>query len=284
MGEVTSQDDDLKESSDIQISPTALESRASMPSESTNSSFTTLKERIRQHYELASDYYHSLWPERAQVRLVELLLDHAQLENGSRVLDVGCGLGGTSRHLAKHRDCQVTGITISGKQVEMAFQLTLDEANGSDAKVISREPVKVGRGSTRFVELDAEKIDEYFRGRDAFDCVWISEAMSHLPDKELFFRNAFNLLCPGGKLVVADWFKNEGLTYAQLEADIKPIESKHGHPSLVLWCLDPADRVSEGMLLPPLCTQSEYVKHAEDIGFQTVSGPLDISQNVSKTW
>jgi len=45
--------------------------------------------------------------------------------------------------------------------------------------------------------------------------------MSHLPNKELFFWNAALLLNPGGKLV---WFKNEGLTEKQMDADIKPIE------------------------------------------------------------
>ena len=57
-----------------------------------------------------------------------------------------------------------------------------------------------------------------------FDCVWISEAMSHLPNKPLFFQNAANLLNPGGKLVVADWFKSEECSEAEMEADIKPIE------------------------------------------------------------
>jgi tocopherol O-methyltransferase len=59
-----------------------------------------------------------------------------------------------------------------------------------------------------------------------FDCVWISEAMSHLPNKELFFRSAALLLNPGGKLVVADWFKSEDLTEAQFKADISPIEGQ----------------------------------------------------------
>ena len=61
-----------------------------------------------------------------------------------------------------------------------------------------------------------------------FGAAWISEAMSHLPNKELFFKNAALLLTPGGKLVVADWFKDENLTEAQFKADISPIE---GHPS-----------------------------------------------------
>ena len=57
-----------------------------------------------------------------------------------------------------------------------------------------------------------------------FDCVWISEAMSHLPDKALFFRNAAKVLNLGGKLVVADWCRAEGLTEAEVEREIRPIE------------------------------------------------------------
>ena len=43
------------------------------------------------------------------------------------MLDVGCGLGGTSRFLAREHACEVTGITISGRQAEMAQKLTLEE-------------------------------------------------------------------------------------------------------------------------------------------------------------
>lgn len=60
---------------------------------------------------------------------------------------------------------------------------------------------------------------------DQFDCVWISEALSHFPDKALFFRNAERVLRAGkGKLVIADWFKAEGLDEDARDRDIKPIE------------------------------------------------------------
>ncbi|KAI4235693.1 MAG: hypothetical protein LQ352_008070 [Teloschistes flavicans] len=240
------------------------------PPEQQNSSFTSLKDRIRHHYELASEYYHSLWSapalpilaktnpllitsaqkrgehihhgyfihandtkEIAQIRLIQLLLDRAQLPQGSEVLDVGCGPGGTARFLARHHDCHVTGITISAKQVAMATQLSADEeeeeahrnnnaAGGSGFITVG------GHGSVRFVELDAENMGHYFPTHAAFDGVWISEAMSHLPDKPLFFQNAINLLRPGGKLVVADWFRADDLTASQLDADIKPIEGRDG--------------------------------------------------------
>ena len=97
-----------------------------------------------------------------------------------------------------------------------------------------------------------------------FDGVWISEAMSHLPYKKLFFENAAKVLNKGGKLAVTDWFRAEGLGQAQVEADIKPIE--------------------DGMLLPPLCTFSEYVGFAERAGLEVFAETLDISKQVAKTW
>lgn len=38
------------------------------------------------------------------------------------------------------------------------------------------------------------------------------------------------------------------------------------------------------MLLPPLCTQSDYVHFAKEAGFTVFSEPFDISKDVAKTW
>jgi tocopherol O-methyltransferase len=38
------------------------------------------------------------------------------------------------------------------------------------------------------------------------------------------------------------------------------------------------------MLLPPLCSQADYVKFAEMAGLSVFAEPFDISQKVSKTW
>jgi tocopherol O-methyltransferase len=142
------------------------------------------------------------------------------------VLDVGCGVGGTTRYLAREYGCSVTGITISDTQVKMAQNFTAKE-NGRGAQVGTEEFDILGSGKVRFLELDAEKMGDYFHtapNNTTFDAVWISEVMSHLPDKELFFRNAFSVLRNGGKLVVADWFKAEQLSSAERKADIEPIE------------------------------------------------------------
>lgn len=167
--------------------------------------------------------------EVAQARLIDLLLERSQLPTGSQVLDVGCGIGGTSRFLAKNMGCSVTGITISGQQVKLARELSAKEAGPVNGGVEKSVFTGLRNGNVRFVELDAEKMGDFFNESEpkmSFDCVWISEAMSHLPNKELFFRNVSILLKSGGKLVVADWFKAEELTDAQMEADIKPIEGE----------------------------------------------------------
>lgn len=142
------------------------------------------------------------------------------------MLDVGCGIGGTTRYLAKNLGCSVTGITISGQQVKIASDLTAKETSNEEQTIGRVGLAKFGKGEVCFLELDAEKMGDFFPGNTAFYCVWISEAMSHLPDKKLFFRNAEKLLKPGGKLVVADWFKAEDLTDAQFSADIAPIEGE----------------------------------------------------------
>jgi len=38
------------------------------------------------------------------------------------------------------------------------------------------------------------------------------------------------------------------------------------------------------MLLPPLCTQQQYIQFAKDAGLEVSGGPKDISKDVSKTW
>lgn len=222
--------------------------------------------------------------EVAQIQLIELLLEQSGLPSGSNVLDVGCGIGGTSRYLAKNKECKVTGVTISGRQVEIAKKLTAEEAGSGQAAVEGADFIKLGDGGVRYVELDAERMGEFFgseTNKKPFDCVWISEAMSHLPDKNLFFRNAASLLNLGGKLVVADWFKAENLTDAQMDADIKPIEGQAPFSHLSFPQLTIS---TDGMLLPPLCSQIEYVQVAEKAGLSVFKKPFDISKNVSKTW
>lgn len=244
------------------------------------------------------------------MNLINYLLEISGIPRGAHVLDVGCGLGGTSRFLAKERACAVTGITISGRQVEIARKLTRAEiataTGGASGTGASPLPADTGKavdadtevypsaGSCRFIELDAEKMLDHFSSSPSssatattttgdtkvplvqFDAVWITEALSHFPDKPLFFRSAFALLASRtgtgtetetsspSRLVIADWFRAPQLTPDQERDDIRPIE--------------------DGMLLPRLCTADEYVEMAQAAGFRVYQGPIDISGDVARTW
>ena len=108
----------------------------------------------------------------------------AQLPRGTTVLDVGCGIGGSSRILARDYGFDVTGITISPQQVKRALELTPE---GVDAKFAVDDAMALSYADA------------------SFDVVWSIEAGPHMPDKAIFARELLRVLKPGGVLVVADW-------------------------------------------------------------------------------
>ncbi|NJK67218.1 MAG: methyltransferase domain-containing protein [Microcoleus sp. CSU_2_2] len=107
-----------------------------------------------------------------------------QLPRGTTVLDVGCGIGGSSRILARDYGFAVTGITISPQQVQRAQELTSEELD------------------VQFLVDDAMALS-FPDG--SFDVVWSIEAGPHMPDKAIFARELMRVLKPGGVLVLADW-------------------------------------------------------------------------------
>ncbi|MCK2183380.1 cyclopropane fatty acyl phospholipid synthase [Halomonas getboli] len=58
----------------------------------------------------------------AQRAKLELACRKLRLEPGMRVLDIGCGWGSFAEHAARHHGVEVTGITISREQAELARQ------------------------------------------------------------------------------------------------------------------------------------------------------------------
>lgn len=107
-----------------------------------------------------------------------------RLPPGTTVLDVGCGIGGSSRILARDYGFAVTGITISPQQVKRAQELTPPNLN------------------VRFQVDDALALSF---PDESFDVVWSIEAGPHMPDKAKFAKELLRVLKPGGILVVADW-------------------------------------------------------------------------------
>jgi tocopherol O-methyltransferase len=213
------------------------------------------KSKIVQHYDMVSPYYRSLWGEHihhgywvhgdesketAQIQLIEHLAGLACLKPGSRILDIGCGFGGTSIYLAKHYGASATGITISPVQVEMA-NLAAAKAN-LDAKF-------------HLMDAEAMQFDK------PFDVLWSVESVSHYHDPKKFFASAVKFLRPGGTFALTDWFQRENLSPENRKKFIQPIEKGmmvelHAMEDYADFLLSSGLEIVHRRILNPNCAKS----------------------------
>jgi len=178
---------------------------------------TTYKERVRLFYDKLSPHFRDLWgehlhdgfyetgaesKEEAQDKLVDYLAEFAEIPDGARGLDVGCGMGATSVRLALRLHARMTGITLSPKQAEIAVELA--QRNGVEAD---------------FSVADA---DEY-RPDEPFDFAWMVGVLGHFEDQERFVRNAGRLVRPGGRFLLADWVADPELSAEDRRRFVDPV-------------------------------------------------------------
>lgn len=110
----------------------------------------------------------------------------AGLDSTKKVLDVGSGLGGSSRCLAREFGCQVTGIDLTGEYCRVAEMLS--ERAGLSTHV-------------EFLQGDALELPF----ADAtFDVVWTEHAAMNIPDKARLYGEMHRVLKPGGTLAIYD--------------------------------------------------------------------------------
>jgi SAM-dependent methyltransferase len=129
----------------------------------------------------------------------------AELRDGQRVLDAGCGVGGPASYFASMLDIEVEGLTISDVQV------------GLSKEVIASKSL---RGSVNIRQGDYHRMDEIY-GKDVFDRILFLESFGHSPDQSLLIEKAFHTLKPGGILYIKDLFKRESAN----EEDAKKINT-----------------------------------------------------------
>ena len=108
------------------------------------------------------------------------------LSPGTRVLDVGCGMGGASRVLAVRDGCRVTGIDLVGEYCRVAMMLAL--------RVCRDQWVRYCQASA----LRLPFADE------TFDVVWTQHASMNIEDKLRLYGEMFRVVTPGGRLLLYD--------------------------------------------------------------------------------
>lgn len=141
--------------------------------------------------------HYGYWDEQVKsfpeslIRMNEVMMKAADIKSSDRVLDAGCGVGGSSIFLASIIGCRVTGITLSERQVQQASE---------NSRI---------KGDSDLVEFKVMNYAATDFPDASFDVVWGCESICYADDKEQFIKEAYRLLKPGGRLVVADGFVTE---------------------------------------------------------------------------
>ncbi len=184
----------------------------------------------------------------AAERLCRLVCDAGGVGDGLRVLDVGCGFGGTLASLNERFDrLQMVGVNIDARQLARAAET-----------VVAR-----GTNTVQFVEADAAQIPlEDHR----FDVVLAVECVFHF-DRPRFFAEAARLLRPGGNLTLSDFVPQErAVEFLQLmNAPTK---------EAVRWSYGKIDLT---------CSLERYRELASSVGL-SLSGVTDITAGTLPTY
>ena len=202
--------------------------------------------------------HHGLYPggkprkdhRQAQVDMVDAVLDWSGVRDVNAVLDVGCGVGGSSRHIARRYGASARGVTLSPVQVQRADALTKEAGL---------------EGSVAFQVADALALPF----EDAsFDLVWSLESGEHMPDKQKFMSEMERVAKPGGRIILVTWCCRE----------LQPGEAAFSDGDQRLL-----DRLCAAYFLPPWVPLSTYSSIASDLGLRDIRTD-DWSADVQPFW
>jgi cyclopropane fatty-acyl-phospholipid synthase-like methyltransferase len=149
-----------------------------------------------------------------------------------RILDAGCGIGGSSIWMAKQHGNQVAGVTISANQVKHARQ---------HAK---------RHGVADLVSFEQADFCAMPFAEQSFDVVWALESSCHALNKANFLKEAYRVLKTDGRVVVCDGF------LLQRHFNEQQWQS-------VVTCLN-------GWAVPNLCSRQEFSQLMRQEGFQDI--------------
>jgi SAM-dependent methyltransferase len=116
----------------------------------------------------------------------EELAGAAGLEPGSRVLDLGCGIGGPARYLAATFGCQVTGVDLSPGFIDAATYLT--------ARCALSDRVTFQAGDALHLPFED----------GAFDAVFLQHVAMNVEDRAALYGEVHRVLVPGGRFATYD--------------------------------------------------------------------------------
>jgi len=204
---------------------------------------------VQHYYNLATDFYEYGWGEsfhfgtrfigedfQESLRRMEYYLAlKLQLNEGHKVLDLGCGVGGPMRNIARFTGAKVTGVNISEYQIRVGERHNKRQHLDHLCDFIHSD----------FMNLKAIKNKSY-------DSAYTIEACCHAPDRVGVFSEVFRVLKSGGLFTGYDWVMTD-------KYDSK--NSKHNAVK---------EGIEVGNGLPNLVTPAKVLEALKKAGFEII--------------
>lgn len=156
---------------------------------------------VASHYDELDAFYREVWGLHvhhgywstgketsldATIALVDHMLRDVKLDSSSKVVDIGCGYGETSRLLANRYGLNATGLSVSKNQISFA-----EDIHHPRVDLLHRD----------WMENNLPD--------NSFDLAMSIESSEHMPSLKKFFEEAHRVLKPGGTLKVCAWISKD---------------------------------------------------------------------------
>ena len=208
-------------------------------------------ETVREYYDICTEFMVSLWSEslhfaplspresleESQIRHQRLMMARLELRQGMRVIDVGCGVGGPMRRVAREAGVRVVGVNNNEIQLERAKALSAEAGLDDMVEYLA----------CSFMDMGAITDDTFDRG-------YAIESTCHAPDKAGAFAEIYRVLKPGALF----WGQEMCMT-----DKFDPDDSRHQAIK---------EDLMKGIALKDIATTGEVNRTLEAVGFQVVEG------------
>ena len=206
-------------------------------------------ETVNEYYDLCNEFMQFGWNEslhfaplrpdeslaQSIVRHQRLMIEKLQLREGMRVIDVGCGVGGPMRSVARQTGCKVLCLNNNEQQLDTARKRNSEQGLDHLAEYMR----------CNFMDMSAI-------AADSFDAAYAIESTCHAPDKQGAFEQIYRVLKPGALF----WGQEMCMTDKYDPANARDREIK--------------DELMLGIALDGIATYSEVNRMLEAVGFEIV--------------
>lgn len=156
---------------------------------------------VNKYYDLATDFYEIGWGHsfhfaprhkweslQSSIERHELWLSNRLgLTEGSNVIDIGCGIGGPLRNIAKFSGAKIVGLNNNDYQIERGRRIAQQSGLEGQASFLKGD----------FMHIPIED--------NTFDAAYAIEATCHAPDRVGVYSEIFRILKPGGRFASYEW-------------------------------------------------------------------------------